>query len=155
MREVKFEFLTPLCNNTRNQITFHDQKVMPFMQLTHVIKEKIVLSLHYVSGYVSHLVVSDSLRRHKVQSVRLLYLWDSPGKNTGVDCQSLPQRIFLTQRLNPGLLHCRKILYHLSYIVSLDQTGKLCIAQNLCRLIQRSFQIGDDQYLAIYLQIYN
>ena len=40
MREVKFEFLTPLCNNTRNQITFHDQKLMPFMQLTHVIKQK-------------------------------------------------------------------------------------------------------------------
>ena len=23
--------------------------------------------------------------------------------------------IFLTQGLNPGLLHCRQILYHLSY----------------------------------------
>ena len=27
----------------------------------------------------------------------------------------LLQRIFLTQGLNPGLLHCRQILYHLSY----------------------------------------
>ena len=25
------------------------------------------------------------------------------------------ERIFLTQELNPGLLHCRQILYHLSY----------------------------------------
>ena len=41
--------------------------------------------------------------------------WDSPGKNTGVDCHSLLQRIFPTQGLNPGLLHCRQILYHLSY----------------------------------------
>ena len=37
---------------------------------------------------------------------------DSPDKNTGVGCHSLLQGIFLTQRSNPGLLHCRKILYH-------------------------------------------
>ena len=30
-------------------------------------------------------------------------------------CHSLIQGIFLTQGLNPGLLHCRWILYHLSY----------------------------------------
>ena len=38
-----------------------------------------------------------------------------PGKNTGVDCHFLLQGIFLTQGLNPGLLHCRWILYHLSH----------------------------------------
>ena len=36
-------------------------------------------------------------------------------KNTGVDSLSLLQRIFLTQELNWGLLHCRRILYQLSY----------------------------------------
>ena len=36
---------------------------------------------------------------------------DSPGRNTRVDCHSLLQRIFLTQRWNPGLLRCRQILY--------------------------------------------
>ena len=35
---------------------------------------------------------------------------DSPGKNTGVGCHALPQGIFPTQGLNPGLLHCRRIL---------------------------------------------
>ena len=39
---------------------------------------------------------------------------DSPGKNTRVGCHAL-QRIFKTQGLNPGLLYCRWILYHLSY----------------------------------------
>ena len=39
---------------------------------------------------------------------------DSPGENTGVGCLSLLQRIFLTQRVNLGLLYCRPILYHLS-----------------------------------------
>ena len=36
-------------------------------------------------------------------------------KNTGVDSLSLVQRIFLTQELNWGLLHCRWILYQLSH----------------------------------------
>ena len=40
---------------------------------------------------------------------------DSPDKNTGVDCYALLQGIFLTQGSNPGLLHCRRILYHLSH----------------------------------------
>ena len=37
------------------------------------------------------------------------------GKNTGVGCHALLQGIFLIQGSNPGLLHCRQILYHLSY----------------------------------------
>ena len=39
---------------------------------------------------------------------------DSPGKNTGVGCHALLQGIFPTQGSNPGLPHCRWILYHLS-----------------------------------------
>ena len=53
---------------------------------------------------------------------RLLSPWDSPGKNTGVGSHSLLQGLFLTQELNPGLLHCRQILYHLS-----EPPGKLSI----------------------------
>ena len=40
---------------------------------------------------------------------------NSPGKNTGMGGHSLLQGIFSTQRSNPGLLHCRWILYHLSH----------------------------------------
>ena len=40
---------------------------------------------------------------------------DSPGKNPGVDCHALPQGIFLNQGSNPGLSHCRQIVYHLSH----------------------------------------
>ena len=36
-------------------------------------------------------------------------------KNTGVGSLSLLQGIFPTQGMNPGLLHCRRILYQLSY----------------------------------------
>ena len=38
-----------------------------------------------------------------------------PGKSTGVGCYFLLQRIFPTQGSNPGLLHCRQTLYHLSH----------------------------------------
>ena len=41
--------------------------------------------------------------------------WDFPSKNTGVDCYSLLQRVFLIQESNHGLLHCRRTLNPLSY----------------------------------------
>ena len=37
--------------------------------------------------------------------------WNSPGQNTGVGSISFLQAIFPTQGLNPGLPHCRQILY--------------------------------------------
>ena len=33
---------------------------------------------------------------HRLQPTKLLCPWDSPGKNTGVGCHALLQRIFLT-----------------------------------------------------------
>ena len=63
---------------------------------------------------VSSSVVSVSVN-HCLEAARLLCPWNSPGKNTGVDYHSLLQRIFPTQELNLGLLHCRQILYRLSY----------------------------------------
>ena len=50
-----------------------------------------------------------------LQPTRLLCPQDFPGKNTGVSCHFLLQGIFPTQGSNPGLLHCRQILYQLSY----------------------------------------
>ena len=65
---------------------------------------------------VSHSVVSDSL-----DPIRLLGPWDSPGKNTGVGCHSLLQGIFPTQRSNPSVLHCRKMLSHLCHQEGLEK----------------------------------
>ena len=80
----------------------------------------------------SRSVVSDPQRPHGLQPSRLLHPWDFPGKSTGVGCHcllhlpaeaqgkpkntevgslTLLQQIFLTQELNVGLLHCRRILY--------------------------------------------
>ena len=41
--------------------------------------------------------------------------WNSPGQNTGMGSDSLLQGVFPTQGLNPGLPHCRQILYQLSH----------------------------------------
>ena len=62
-----------------------------------------------------HSVVSNSLRPHGLSPARLLYPWDFTGKNAEVGCHFLLQGIFRTQESNPGLLHCRQILYQLSY----------------------------------------
>ena len=41
--------------------------------------------------------------------------WNFPGQNTGVGTLSLLQGIFPTQGSNPGLPHCRHIIYQLSH----------------------------------------
>ena len=75
---------------------------------------------------ISCSVVSKSLGLH-----RLLCPWNSLGKNTRVGCHSPLQGIFPTQGSNPPtqgsnsrLLHCRRILYHLSHQGSQKQ-GRL------------------------------
>ena len=55
-------------------------------------------------------VMSNSLWPHGLYSP-----WNSPGQNTGVGSLSLLQGIFPTQGSNPGLPHCRRILYQLSH----------------------------------------
>ena len=67
------------------------------------------------SAGLSPSVVSDSLQPHGLQPARLLCAWESPGKNTGVGCHALLQGIFPTPGSNPGLPHCRRILYRLSH----------------------------------------
>ena len=49
---------------------------------------------------ISHSVMSDPLRPHGLQPIRLLCSWNFPGKNTGVGSHSLLQGIFPTQGLN-------------------------------------------------------
>ena len=62
----------------------------------------------WVNG--SHSVVSNSLWLHRLFSPR-----NSLGQNTGVGSLFLLQGIFPTQGSNPGLPHCRRILYQLSH----------------------------------------
>ena len=70
------------------------------------------------SESMSHSVLSDSLPPHGLQPPSLLCPWNSPVKNTGVGSHSLLQGIFMTQKFNLGLGHCKCILYHLSHQAS-------------------------------------
>ena len=103
---------------------------------------------------------------------------DSPGKNTRVGCHTLFQGVFPTQESNPGVWHCRRILYSLSHQVSTrvlewvaylfsggssqpsDQTGVSCFAggfftnwatqEALCKeLIMRTYCIAWGTLLSV------
>ena len=64
---------------------------------------------------------------------------DSSGKNTGVGYHVLLQGIFPTQGLNPGLPHCRWILYHLSHQFSSFQFSSVAqLCPTLCNPMNRS-----------------
>ena len=82
---------------------------------------------------------------------------DSPGKNTGVGCHSLFQGIFLTLGLNPGLLHCRRILYCLShqgspkYSISLIKSILFMLTHTyLYKLYITSYTYNDLYIIIIY-----
>ena len=64
---------------------------------------------HAIHESESRSVVSDSLPPHGLYSP-----WNSPGQNTGVGSPSFLQGIFPAQGSNPGVPHCRMLLYHLS-----------------------------------------
>ena len=55
------------------------------------------------------------LQSHGLQPARFLRLWNSPGKNTGVGCHFLLQRIFLTQGSYSCLLHWQEDSLPLSH----------------------------------------
>ena len=64
---------------------------------------------------LSHSVMSDSLGPHGLQPTGSSIHGDSSGKTTGIGCHALFQGIFPTQEQNPGLLHCKWILYCLNH----------------------------------------
>ena len=72
--------------------------------------------------------MSDSLRLCGLEATRLLCLWDSPGKNTGMCCNFFLQGIFPTQGLNPHLLHWQadSIRYFPTKILGSSEKGHTC-----------------------------
>ena len=79
-----------------------------FHMFTNICLSSSVKSLSRSFMYYSQL--SNSLWPHGLYNP-----WNSPGQNTGVGGLSLLQGIFPTQGSNPGVPHCRLILYHLSH----------------------------------------
>ena len=57
---------------------------------------------------------------------------DSPGKNARVGCHALLQGTFPTQGLNPGLPHCRWILYNKSLLMKVkEESEKVSLKVNI------------------------
>ena len=96
-----------------------------------------------------------------------------PGQNPVLDSFSSFQGIFTAQRLNPGLSHCRQILYQLSHKGSPTGVGSLSLLQRVfptqesnpgllhCRWVLhqlsyqgspiiKSFMITHNSFLSIY-----
>ena len=74
-----------------------------------------LLALASVKWSVSPSIVSDCLWHQWLGLTMFFWPWDSPDKNTGVNCHFLLQEILPTQELKGGLLHCRQNLYYLRH----------------------------------------
>ena len=64
---------------------------------------------------LSHSVMSEALQPYRHSLPASSVHGDSLGKNTGMGCHALLQVIFPTQGSNPGLWHCRQILFGLKH----------------------------------------
>ena len=83
-----------------------DNPKLTIMQFRSTLKDQI----HSLIQSESRSVMSNCLQPHGLYSP-----WNSLGQNTGVGSHFLLQGILPTQRLNPGLPHCRQILYQLNH----------------------------------------
>ena len=86
-------------------------KPLPRLQLVKYVRLHTLLRIHQCSSShwqwkwsVTCSLVSDSLRSQGLKPARLLCPWNFPGKNTGVGCHFLLQRILPTLRSNLRLL---------------------------------------------------
>ena len=75
-----------------------------------------------------------TLQHHGLEPTRLLWPRHSPHENTWVGCHSLLQRTFPTQGSNPGLPHCRQILYHLCHQGAEHSSLKSYCVMHVCEV---------------------
>ena len=100
---------TIFCNNLNGKKIWNKIDTCITDSLCCIPETNTILKIDYV---LSLSVVSDSLRFHGPQSTRFLCPW---GFCRQEGCHALLQGIFPTQGSNPGLPHCRRILYHLTH----------------------------------------
>ena len=92
---------------------------MPKDKVTVIIKSQYSVSIHaMVGGSVAKSCPTPVTPRTVACQTPLSMGFSR--QDTGVGCHFLLQGIFPTQESNPGLLHCRQILYRLSYEGSLN-----------------------------------
>ena len=94
---------------TVTDFLFSGSKITVDGDYSHEIKRCLLLGTKAMTNLVKVAII-DSLRPYGLYSP-----WSSPGRNTGVGSLFLLQGISPTQGSNPGLPHCRRILYQLSH----------------------------------------
>ena len=98
-----------MCGGVEGEIETGHEKTFEGLEFFHV------MHVGMVSQVCACMHVCVCVQQHvQLFATPWTILWNSPGQNTGVDSLSLFQGIFPTQGLNPGLPHCRWILYQLS-----------------------------------------
>ena len=103
-----------------------------------------------ISGSLKVLVTQSCLTLQPHGLPMLLCPWDSPGKNTGVRCHALLQGLFLTQGLNPHLLH---LLHWQAGSSSLVPPGKPLPMTHTLNLLTMS-QISFCSFLFFFLLVF-
>ena len=93
-----------------SKIWFPTALQIPYMDYSRLANQLPSLKFPWTPLSGSRSVLSDSLRPHGLYNP-----WNSPEQNTGVGSLSLLQGIFPIQGSNPGLPHCRRIIYQLSH----------------------------------------
>ena len=121
-----------------NSGLLHSEQILYHLSHSHKTLEDITKELGKKKW--SHSVVSDSLQPYGLQPTRILHPWDFPGKSPGVGCHFLLQGILQTQGSNPGLPHCRQLLYGLSHQGNPKQLASHCLMDHTTNnLILRVF----------------
>ena len=100
---------------TKNPICHNQDQAQPdkYINFKKLLKQKNKCIINRYVCLVAQLC--PTLKPHGLQLPGSSVYGDSPGKNIGVGCQALLHRFVPTQGSNPGVPHCRQILYHLSH----------------------------------------
>ena len=83
----------------------------------------------------------------ELQPARLLCPWDSPGKNTGVGCHVLLQKIFLTLELNPHLLQLLNCRWSLYCWATGEALSSVYIMQNVVNQFGLNFILSTSRFI--------
>ena len=137
-RAVRYSFFCTWCSSNQTPIW----KKLILLFTSHHMKSKIKLPEDNIGEYLCAFEwVSEWV--NIAQCVRFFMTqWTTQSmefsrQNTGVGSLSLLQGIFQTQGLNPGLPHCRRILYQLNHKGSPCALGKANFAEQDMALILR------------------
>ena len=124
---------------------------MMLHHLMYVTHNEIILAwlLYILPRCIMDLKLEVAQSRPTVCNPWAIQFSSAPGQDTGVGSLSLLQEIFPTQGSNPGLPHCRQILYQLSYKGS--PVGIVCLhfkGKGLCQMKKSTWNLNVKNHIS-------